>query len=149
MNKLTTVHYEDSYSQEIDGNLTVPDCLNLLLKNSPTWILHLLQIRNSIVGFLGLKTEVADFQIETLKKGDRIGFISVEELNSKCAIFRGDDKHLNFIVAFEIFNTTLLFSTQVQFNNLFGRIYLYSILPFHKLIVPAILKSCSKVRQKN
>lgn len=149
MNKLATVHYEDSYSQEIDKDLTVPECLELILENTPIWIKYLLQTRNYFVSFFGLKTEGGNFQIENLKKGDVVGFISVEDLDSKCAIFRGDDKHLNFIVTFEILDTTLNCSTQVQFNNTFGKIYFYSILPFHKLIIPAIIKNCSRVRLKN
>lgn len=149
MNKLKNVHYEDSYSQSLDQKLTVPECLDLILKNTPAWIKHLLQVRNFIVSYLGLKTEGDEFQIEKLKKGDVVGFVSVEELNSERAVFRGDDKHLNFVVTFETNQTTLLCSTQVQFNNLFGRVYFYSILPFHKLIIPAMLKSCSKARLKN
>ncbi|MBY0384386.1 DUF2867 domain-containing protein [bacterium] len=145
MKKLTLVDYEDSYSQELDKDLTVPECLDLILKNTPPWIKQLLQIRNSIVRFLGLKTEGGEFQIENLKKGDVVGFISVEELNSECAIFQGNDKHLTF----EIFETTLLCSTLVEFNNLFGRIYFYSILPFHKIIIPAMLSGLTKTVPQN
>ncbi len=143
MNDLKVTHYEDSYSQELKTPLTVPECLDRILKNSPRWILSLLQARNVIVRLFGLKTEAGHFDISQMKKGDLMGFIQVEELNYQSAIFRGDDKHLSFLIVFETCATTFICSTQVQFHNLFRRIYFYSILPLHKLIIPRLLRALS------
>lgn len=138
---LKTVHYQDTYTQTLKTEASVPECLEVIMNGSPGWIKTLLKIRNSLVGFLGLKTEAGSFDLHRLKKGDHIGFLVVEEYQSDLAVFRGDDKHLNFCVIFESHAKIFRCTTEVEFNNIFGRTYFYSILPFHKRIIPAMLRS--------
>lgn len=66
-----------------------------------------------------------------------------------------DDKHLNFRVSLflerqpnETTNKNLTVSTTVEFNNWLGRLYFLSVRPFHKLIVPAMLKGIIKELEK-
>jgi hypothetical protein len=61
-----------------------------------------------------------------------------------------DDKHLNFRVSFlieklgeEEFQLTLI--TVVNFNNFFGKLYFFPVKPFHKIIVPTMLKGIVRV----
>ncbi|HJV20387.1 MAG TPA: DUF2867 domain-containing protein, partial [Sediminibacterium sp.] len=62
-----------------------------------------------------------------------------------------DDKHLNFRVSLLINrqsdyceNKKIIISTTVKFNNWFGRLYFLLVRPFHKLIVPIMLKGIIK-----
>ena len=62
-----------------------------------------------------------------------------------------DDKHLNFRVSLFLKQQTqepskkdLTVSTTVHYNNWFGRLYFLPVRPFHKLIVPVMLKSIMK-----
>ncbi len=62
-----------------------------------------------------------------------------------------NDKHLNFRVSLlqeQIQNRSdtklLTISTTVEFNNWFGRLYFLPVRPFHKLIVPTIMKEMIK-----
>jgi hypothetical protein len=66
-----------------------------------------------------------------------------------------DDKHLNFRISLflqqkqNITNKKdLTISTKVEFNNWFGRLYFFSVRPFHKLIVPTMLKGIIKELEK-
>ncbi len=66
-----------------------------------------------------------------------------------------DDKHLNFRVSLFLEQQQnnpqkkdLTISTTVEFNNWFGRLYFIPVRPFHKLIVPTMLKGIIKELEK-
>ena len=54
------------------------------------------------------------------------------------------DKHLDFRFSIwirqEDSTTKVSFTTIVKINNIFGKVYFILITPFHKLIIPNILK---------
>ena len=65
--------------------------------------------------------------------------------NKNEVILGEDDKHLNFRISLLIEaeneeNRKFSITTTVKFNNNFGKIYFYAIKPFHRLIVPVMLK---------
>jgi hypothetical protein len=55
-----------------------------------------------------------------------------------------DDKHLDFRVVVDINGNApdrqVTATTLVMTHNLLGRVYLASIMPFHRIIVPAMLR---------
>ena len=66
-----------------------------------------------------------------------------------------DDKHLNFRISLfleqnieEAEKKKLIISTTIEFNNWFGKIYFLPVRPFHKLIVPTMLKAIIKELEK-
>lgn len=127
------------------ADTNMKDALNRMFHESPAVIRVLLEIRNKVVGIFGLKTEAPkSFDAYKIKPKDRLGFLEIEDLSDFFAAVRGDDSHLNFRVELEIKNNQLSCKTQVQFNNLLGKVYFYSILPFHKIIVPMMLRSAIK-----
>ena len=59
-----------------------------------------------------------------------------------------DDKHLNFRIIVDVKaldgkRRRVTATTLVHRNNLFGRVYLATVMPFHKLIVPTMLARVS------
>ena len=57
------------------------------------------------------------------------------------AIMRKDDKHLLFYVSIaKIGNNLIDVTTVVQYHNALGKIYFFFIKPFHKMIVPRVVK---------
>ncbi|MDO8065265.1 MULTISPECIES: DUF2867 domain-containing protein [unclassified Janthinobacterium] len=56
----------------------------------------------------------------------------------------GDDKHLDFRIWISIQpslkGSEVTVSTLVKINNLFGRVYLFIIMPFHKLLTRSLLE---------
>jgi len=57
------------------------------------------------------------------------------------AIMRKDDKHLLFYVSIaKIGNNLIDVTTVVQYHNALGKVYFFFIKPFHKMIVPRVVK---------
>ena len=125
--------------------------------SGPKWIDKLFAFRNKLVGLFGLKTsgKITDRQkmLDNFKceKGEQIGLFKVFDKTADEIILGEDDKHLNFRVSLLIdkqnenkTDKNLIISTTVKFNNWFGRLYFLPVRPFHKLIVPAMLKGIIK-----
>jgi hypothetical protein len=121
----------------------------------------LFAIRNKVVGLFGLKTsgQTSDRQqpLENFKceQGDQRGLFKVFDKTENEVVLGEDDKHLNFRVSLLLDGLhagtgkkSLTITTTVQFNNLFGRVYFLFVRPFHKLIVPAMLKGMIKRIEK-
>ena len=131
--------------------------------SGPKWIDKLFALRNKLVKVFGLKTsgQTTDRQkmLENFKceKGEQIGLFKVFDKTTDEIILGEDDKHLNFRVSLFIdkqnvdkTDKKLIVSTTVKFNNWFGRLYFLPVRPFHKLIVPKILKGIIKnIEQQN
>ncbi|MDP3150501.1 MAG: DUF2867 domain-containing protein [Ignavibacteria bacterium] len=148
-------HYVDSYSVIFESKgkeITVEDIGKAFFSSSPTWINLLLELRNKIVRLFGLKTGatgkysrqmIDEFKYEP---GERFGLFKVFSKSNNELILGEDDKHLNFKVSLLLDKKVtgeniLVVSTVVIFNNWFGRLYFLPVKPFHKLIVPAMVKS--------
>ncbi|PIB37368.1 hypothetical protein BFP72_03010 [Reichenbachiella sp. 5M10] len=119
----------------------------------PKWVENLFELRNKLVGLIGLKTSGdATTRQQMLNRfncepGEQMGLFKVLHKTPHEVVLGEDDKHLNFRVSLWIDNHSsdktlknLTISTTVQFNNWFGRLYFIPVRPFHKIIVPTILK---------
>ncbi len=158
-----TYDYIDSFEGEfIDKNQTInsTEIGKSFFASAPKWVGKLFNLRNKIVGLVGLKTsgEVIDRQKQLdnfrCEPGDRLGLFKVFNKTDNEVILGEDDKHLNFRVSLYIERTNnvdkklLTISTTVSFNNWFGRLYFLPVRPFHKLIVPTMLKGIIKELEK-
>ncbi len=128
---------------------------------SPKWIDVLFMIRNKIVSLMGLKTSNTTKNKEEIianlkgEPNEQIGLFKIFESNTNEIIMGEDDKHLNFRVSLFLDKSTsdftkkyITITTTVIFNNWFGKFYFLPVRPFHKLIVPTILKSIIKELEK-
>lgn len=120
--------------------------------SGPKWIEGLFILRNKIVGAFGLKTsgspadrqeQLANFKCE---EGEQLGLFKVRNRTKNEVVLGEDDKHLNFRVSLFVENLSgnrksLTVTTTVLFNNWLGRLYFIPVRPFHKLIVPTMLKA--------
>ena len=78
---------------------------------------------------------------------EKLGLFRVFHRTDNEVILGEDDKHLNFRISLYKEDTPdsegskhLTLSTTVVFNNWFGKLYFLPVKPFHKLIVPKMLK---------
>lgn len=130
-----------SYSVRVDrSDLDPMDVARDLMGRAPPWVGVLLRIRNLIVGFFGLKSAELE-----LTNQDKIGGFPVIGHDDQHVLLGFDDRHLDFriIVTVEPDGAGLQhvsLTTLVKRHNLFGRIYILVITPFHKLIVKTFLK---------
>jgi hypothetical protein len=107
---------------------------------SPPWITRLLAVRNTIVRPMGLKGTNEARKISR----DHIGFFPCISRGADRVVMGFDDSHLDFRVAVDVTSIAgglqrVTATTLVRPHNLFGRTYLATIMPFHKLIVRTML----------
>jgi Protein of unknown function (DUF2867) len=114
----------------------------------PQWITELLELRNTIVRPLGLKTSIDAVQSngqEELKPGTAVGVFEVIDRELDEEIMLGeDDKHLDYRVSVRLEREEgkcwVVVSTVVKFNNWLGKAYFVPVRPVHKLIVPVMMR---------
>lgn len=111
-----------------------------MLAVPPAWVRVLLMVRDGIVRFFGIKTA------NDLARGhgERCGLFPILSKTSERVILGLDDRHLDFRIVVDAHRidadaARVLVTTLVKRHNLFGRAYLFAIMPFHKLIVRALL----------
>jgi hypothetical protein len=138
---LAGAQFADAFSLEIDGRaLDARKAAEKIFARSPAWIDALLRLRNVIVTPLGLKTSAAS---ETRPR-EMIGMFPVLSETPDRLVAGFDDRHLDFRVVVDVATSgqgqDVTATTLVLTHNLLGRIYLAIILPFHRLIVPAMMR---------
>ena len=130
------------------GTSSDPDVLaRFILSHQPSWIGWLTKARDAIVGGFGLKTAK---YLASL--ANRVGVFKVYSTDQHEIVLGEDDKHLDFRVSVLCCGNTgeeggrqLVLSTVVQCHNRLGRVYLFVIAPFHRLVVKASLLRAARV----
>lgn len=144
------VHYKDSFAANIPGTqpVSIEQTGSAFFASSPSWVKKLMHIRDSIVRRMGLKTTSHRKNKPQLAfvPGEKAGIFNILDKNDWELILGEDDKHLNFRVSLylqppESAPQQLVCTTTVHYNNAWGRLYFFFVKPFHRLIVPAILKN--------
>jgi hypothetical protein len=111
-----------------------------MMARQPRWAEVLVSLRNTLVAPLGLKTSGAT----PSAPGEMIGIFPIISETPDRLIAGFNDSHLDFRVVVDVGtsgaarNVTL--TTVVLTHNWFGRTYLAVIMPFHRLIAPALLR---------
>ena len=138
---LAGAQFSDAFSVVVDGTaLDARHAAEKMLGHSPRWIERLLALRNFLVSPFGLKKPVAvgTGAVET------IGIFPVMSETPGRLVAGLNDKHLDFRVVVDIatfgHGQRVTATTLVLTHNLLGRIYLAIILPFHRLVVRALLR---------
>ncbi|MXN47605.1 DUF2867 domain-containing protein [Shinella kummerowiae] len=126
-------------------NLTAREATRLALEHPPGWVRRLMVLRNALVAPFGLKG--AAEQVKTSET--EIGGFPVVSASDDRVVLGFDDRHLDFRIVIDIRQDrpngqTLSVMTLVHRNNLFGRLYLAAVMPFHKLIVCTILSGIGR-----
>jgi hypothetical protein len=123
-----------------------------ILERQPAGVDGLMQVRDAVVGGLGLKT-AKQLRAEGAKPGAaRIGIFRIYETRPHEIILGEDDKHLDFRASVLVRPEPghapgeaggaqqVVVSTVVHCHNLLGRSYLTLIAPFHRQVVQAGLR---------
>ena len=136
LNGFGEVHYYDTYQIEKQTELSAEEISKDIMK-LPRWVVLLLKLRNSIGGFVGLKT--------TDKKIGEGDFFTLIEKNENEVVAGETDKHLDFrtSVMKDTAESTITLITIVHFNNVWGRIYFFPVKPLHKILIRTLLKKYS------
>lgn len=142
--------YEDTFVCTLPSNsrfdFSADDIQVSFWTDSPKWVQDLFKIRNSIVSLLGLKADKKDEKsIENCIRDNKAHDIfSVTVKNENETVLCLTDKHLNAYISILIDkdeNSTSIYTiTIVHMHNLLGKIYFYSILPFHTIVVKGMVR---------
>jgi hypothetical protein len=138
---LAGAQFIDAYSIATDdAAVDARHAAEKMLGQSPPWIRALLALRDLFVTPFGLKTA------ETARRAtaSRIGLFPVLSETPQRIIAGLNDSHLDFRVVVDVAASgaggRVTATTVVRTHNLLGRVYLAIILPFHRLIVRAMLR---------
>jgi Protein of unknown function (DUF2867) len=107
---------------------------------SPDWIRLLLKARNILVSPFGLKAG----KLEMTPLPGTIGIFPLLLQSADQIVMGLNDRHLDFRLLVDVRNAgadqqSVTATTVVKTHNRLGRAYLATILPFHRIIVRAML----------
>jgi Protein of unknown function (DUF2867) len=138
---LAGAQFADAFTVWVeDGALDARQAAERMLARGPRWIDALLTLRNVLVAPFGLKTSGA----RERAPGGIIGIFPVVSETPERLVAGFDDRHLDFRVVIDVAaagdGRRVTATTLVLTHNLLGRVYLATILPFHRLVTRALLR---------
>jgi hypothetical protein len=138
---LPGAQFIDAYSVTVnDAALDARHAAEKMTARGPQWIEALLRLRNRLVAPFGLKTAAPTGN----DAPDSVGIFPVISETPDRLVAGLDDAHLDFRLVVDVAGTgserRVTVTTLVLTHNWLGRAYLAIILPFHRLIVPSMLR---------
>jgi hypothetical protein len=138
---LAGAQFADAFSIAIDDDaLDARHAAEKMLGQSPRWARVLLALRDLMVRPFGLKTAEAARSSAVA----RIGMFPLLSETPQRIVAGLNDRHLDFRVVIDVaaaeIGRRVTATTVVRTHNLLGRSYLALILPFHRRIVPSMLR---------
>ncbi len=152
-----TLYYWDCFATRLgQPSLSAQEIYLGIFSHFPQWGIWLLLLRNRIVSVFGItgpsSVELAGPKAhQNYVAGDKISLFTLYSQNADELIAGGNDKHLAFKVSVlkvtEPGGTKVVLTTIVSPHNLFGRVYLFLILPFHKIGVKTLMRNAVVARR--
>jgi Protein of unknown function (DUF2867) len=142
---LSGAQFADAFRIDIAGRaLDARQAAQRMMGRSPRWVEALLTLRHLLVAPLGLKTSG---HTENPPR-EAIGLFPILTQTPGRLVAGFNDKHLDFRVVVDVAASgpndasgqQVTATTLVKTHNALGRIYLAIIKPFHRVIVPAMLR---------
>jgi hypothetical protein len=141
---LAGAQFADAFCIEIgDRELDARRAAERMMAQQPRWAEALLSLRNLLVAPFGLRTS----GVGLAAPHDMIGIFPVVSETPDRLVAGFNDRHLDFRVVVDVTPPDgvrqVTATTLVKTHNWLGRTYLAFIVPFHRLIVPALLRQVS------
>jgi hypothetical protein len=149
-----SVHLADAFAIRLPSGAShdVDVLARFIFAHQPSWIGALLRVRDLIVACFGLKTAKDLAKLGSDAKAERVGIFRIYSTNQTEIVLGEDDSHLDFRVSVLCSHgpgpeasPLLTVSTVVHCHNLLGRIYIFVIAPFHRMVVKASLRRAARV----
>lgn len=139
---LTPIDFADCYHGHTSRRgLAALQVAHAMFEQPPGWVNALMALRNRIVRWFGLKTPES---VAPGVRGNQVGIFPLLSQSPAEVVLGLDDKHLDFRIWLAVRDkadgTEVWTSTLVRFNGASGRVYLFVIMPFHKLLVRHMLR---------
>ena len=141
--------FRDSYRVQLSRpELGMAEIFFAVFGRTPLWMKTMLIVRNTLVRLVGLEVPtVAEIMRPEVKNayrvGDKIGPWPVYFVGENEIIAGRDNKHMDFRLSVLKVRSgdvaDVVVTTVCSVHNLFGRIYLFLIVPFHRAGVQGLL----------
>ena len=109
----------------------------------PSWVHGLMALRNLVVAPFGLKTGANDQPSTPM-----IGFFPLVSEDDNQVVVGMNDRHLDFRCVVSLAENAgrqeITIATIIDRHNRLGRVYLASVLPFHRLILRTVMARLAK-----
>jgi hypothetical protein len=138
---LPSAQFADAYRIEVDDlTLNARQAAERMIARQPRWAEALVTLRNILVTPFGLKTSGAS----TSAPREMVGIFPIVSERPDRLVAGFNDKHLDFRLVVDVAASgarrNVTATTLVLTHNWLGRTYLAIIMPFHRLIVRALLR---------
>ncbi|EGP09001.1 hypothetical protein CSIRO_1162 [Bradyrhizobiaceae bacterium SG-6C] len=138
---LPGAQFGDCFRITVDDAINARQAAERMFLRQRGWISALMKLRNIMVTPFGLKRPT---HRKALTR-ESIGPFPVISETPQRLVAGFDDRHLDFRIVVDVSGDVpgqeVSATTLVKTNNLLGRIYLTIIMPFHRIIVPAMLRN--------
>jgi hypothetical protein len=130
--------------------LGIAEVFFALFGHTPVWMKLLLIVRNAAARLVGLEAptvaEIMEPRIrEAYSVGEKIGPWPIFFIGGNEIVAGRDNKHMDFrlsvLKATDGETTSVVVSTICTVHNLFGKIYLFFIVPFHRNGVQSLMSN--------
>jgi Protein of unknown function (DUF2867) len=145
-------HLADSFAITLpaDTPLDVDSLARAVFGDLSLWLRALLACRDALVAPFGVKTTAQIRSELSAKSASRIDFFPVISRERFELVLGEDDIHLDFRTSLLVREAgtdgkhEVVATTVVHCHNFFGRLYLFLIAPFHRLVVRSGLARAAK-----
>lgn len=132
--------YADAFSMQTgEAGLDAITATERIMARMPRWITGLLMVRNAIVAPLGLRGAGPRQNSQSF-----MGPFPVVSQTPERVVLGFNDRHLDFRLVVDVPGSgEIIGTTLIRTHNWLGRVYLAIVLPFHRIIVPAMMRNAA------
>ena len=154
--RVEAAYFSDSYRVPLTRDASVVTVFHGIFGHTPRWMKLLLIVRNRIASVCGLAapaaSEIINYEIrDRYAVGDRIGPWPIFALSERELVAGRDNKHMDFRLSLmkvtDGGTTSVVVSTICNVHNVFGKIYLFFIVPFHRHGVQKLMTNAINARR--
>ena len=149
-------YFRDAYRAPLSRDASIVSVFHGVFAHAPRWMKRALIVRNRIASACGLavpaNSEILDHQIrDRYAVGDKIGPWPIFALSEQELVAGRDNKHMDFRLSLmkvtDGGTTSVVVSTICNVHNVFGKIYLFFIVPFHRHGVKKLMTNAVNARR--
>ena len=122
--------FADAYKVPAPRGIDAIEATRQAFAHGPVWVRTLLGLRNRLGRLVGLRPAPAS------------GFPIIRQAPDE-VLMGFDDKHLDFRVVATVNGGFVTLTTIVRWHNVWGRVYLAAIMPFHRAIAARMIEGVS------
>jgi hypothetical protein len=148
--------FRDSYRAPLTRDAGVTDVFHGIFGHTPMWMRRMLIARNRLAALCELAVpadaEILEYRTrDSYAVGDRIGPWPIYALNERELVAGRDNRHMDFRLSLMKVNDDggagIVVSTICNVHNVFGKVYLFFIVPFHRYGVQKLMRDAHRARR--